>query len=72
MVYSGVMPASRTATQEGTMTLSAITTAPASRPGAVSGYECKCSCGLVMRSSLLTALHIDAAAHVAYHEKRGK
>jgi hypothetical protein len=44
----------------------------ASGAGALSGFECKCSCGMVLRSSLETLLRNDAAEHSAYHTKRGQ
>ena len=53
------------------MTLSQITSVAPSTVGATGGFECKCSCGLVMRSSLLTALQVDVAQHIAYHERKG-
>ena len=43
----------------------------ASGLGAVSGYESRCTCGLVLRSSLLPLLEADRSAHLAWHEKKG-
>jgi hypothetical protein len=42
----------------------------ASGPGALDGFECKCSCGMTLRSSLRTLLEQDATQHVAYHERK--
>lgn len=51
--------------------ISAIVESPASQPGALDGFEARCSCGLVMRSSMRSLLDADVAAHAAYHERRG-
>ena len=45
---------------------------PPSGPGALSGFESRCSCGLVLRSSLLQALRNDLADHARYHERKGR
>jgi hypothetical protein len=50
--------------------LSEIAAVEASRPGALPGFEARCSCGLVLRSSLLTALEADLAAHAAWHARQ--
>ena len=44
----------------------------ASGPGALAGFESRCSCGLVLRSSLLQALRNDVADHVRYHGRKGQ
>lgn len=64
-----------TATLEGmemkSYTVSGIVERKATEAGALDGFECKCSCGLVMRSSLRSLLEQDVAAHAAYHTRRG-
>jgi len=50
--------------------LSQIVAFKATERGALDGFECKCSCGMVLRSSLRTLLISDANAHAAYHEKQ--
>lgn len=60
-----------TTTKERAMSLSQIVSVPASTVGALDGFECKCSCGLVLRSSLRSCIERDAAEHIAYHAKRG-
>lgn len=64
-----------TATLEGiemkSYTVSRIVERKATEAGALDGFECKCSCGLVMRSSLRSLLEQDVAAHAAYHTRRG-
>src|SRR5262245_58759916 len=50
--------------------ISPIVATPASGPGALDGFEARCSCGLVMRSSLRTLLEQDVADHAAYHARR--
>lgn len=44
----------------------------ATQKGALDGFQSTCSCGLVMKSSLLSLLEQDVAAHVAWHQKRGQ
>jgi len=41
-----------------------------SLPGALDGFESTCSCGLVMRSSLLIILEQDRREHGAWHARR--
>ena len=53
-----------------THTTTTIQAVGPSGPGALSGFESRCSCGLVLRSSLLQALRNDVADHVRYHEAR--
>lgn len=50
--------------------LTAIAAVPASGPGALAGFESRCSCGLVIRSSLRTIVEADVREHVAYFAKR--
>lgn len=46
---------------------------PASQPGAVSGHEARCSCGLLMTTSLgLTEIQFEAARHIEWHQKAGR
>jgi hypothetical protein len=52
--------------------LSPIKAVNASGPGALAGFECKCSCGMTLRSSLSTLIAQDAAEHAAYHAKKEK
>jgi hypothetical protein len=59
------------ATKEMEMNLSQIAPVAASSAGSLSGFECKCTCGMVLRSSLRTILEQDAAAHLAYHARKG-
>jgi hypothetical protein len=47
-------------------------TAVAGCNGSVDGFTTTCSCGLVIASSLRTLIAADAAAHLAWHERRGK
>lgn len=42
-----------------------------SGPGALAGFEAKCSCGLVMRCSLEGILFRDIIEHAAWHQRRG-
>jgi hypothetical protein len=48
-----------------------IVAVPASGPGALSGFEARCTCGLVMKSSLRSLIQADTAAHAAYHTRKG-
>jgi hypothetical protein len=69
--YSGVMKI--TPTERNTVSafvLSSAVSVPASGAGALAGFECKCSCGMVLRSSLRTILEADVAAHAAYHTRK--
>lgn len=50
-------------------TPTAIEAVPASGPGALAGFESRCTCGLVMRSSLLTIVTLDVADHLRYWER---
>ena len=43
---------------------------PASGPGALSGFESRCSCGMVLRSSLIQCLRNDIADHVRYFSSK--
>lgn len=52
-------------------TLTPLAPVPASREGALSGYETHCSCGLAIRSSLRTIAEADAVAHLDYHARKG-
>jgi hypothetical protein len=45
---------------------------PPSGPGAISGFESRCDCGLVIRSSLLTIIRADVNEHLAYHYQKSK
>lgn len=45
---------------------------PPSGPGALAGFSTRCSCGLVISSSLATAAAADAVDHVAWHRARGE
>ena len=55
------------------ITVTAPVARPASEKGALDGFESRCECcGLVMRSSLLSLLQSDIAAHIAYHERKAK
>lgn len=51
-------------------TLSPIVAVEASGPGALAGFESRCSCGLVLRSSLRTILEADRREHGAYHARK--
>jgi len=51
---------------------SAIVAVPASQPGALAGYESRCTCGLVIRSSMETIIRQDVWEHAAWHAKRGR
>lgn len=51
-------------------TLSLLVAVPASEAGALDGFECRCTCGLVLRSSLLAGLRADAATHLSWHERQ--
>jgi hypothetical protein len=64
---------SPTTEKEGHMaaSLTPLVSVPASRVGALSGFETRCSCGLVISSSLRTLAEQDAAAHLAYHARKG-
>lgn len=50
-------------------TQSAIVAVLASGPGALSGFESRCTCGLVLRSSLPVAAQNDVHAHAAWHAR---
>lgn len=51
-------------------TVSPIRFEPASGPGALDGYAAQCSCGLEIKSSLLSLAQFDAQAHVEWHLRR--
>jgi hypothetical protein len=51
--------------------LTPLVAVAASRKGALDGFECRCSCGLVISSSLRTIAERDAAEHLRYHERKG-
>lgn len=44
----------------------AIEAVPASGPGALAGFESRCTCGLAIRSSLLTIVQLDVQAHLRF------
>lgn len=50
--------------------LSPICPVEASGPGALAGFESRCTCGLVLRSSLREALRADRVAHAVWHERQ--
>lgn len=58
-------------TEGAKMNLSQIVAVAPSTTGALAGFECRCSCGLVLRSSLRSCIERDAREHVAYHAKKG-
>ena len=43
---------------------------PPSGPGALAGFESRCTCGLVIRSSLRSIAEADVREHVAWHAKK--
>jgi hypothetical protein len=49
--------------------LSPIVARKATERGALDGFQCECSCGLTLRSSLRTILVQDALDHAAYHAR---
>ncbi len=55
-----------------TASLTPITAVAASEKGAVAGFETRCTCGLVIRSSLRTMIEQDAANHLEWHSKRSR
>lgn len=52
--------------------LSPLAPIPASQAGAIAGYESRCTCGIVIRSSLRPLAEADASAHLAWHQKQGR
>lgn len=50
--------------------LSPVSPVEASGPGALAGFESRCSCGLVIRSSLETIAQRDVYEHAAWHAER--
>ena len=40
-------------------------------PGALAGFESRCTCGLVIRSSLLTIAQADVREHVQWAARKG-
>ena len=50
--------------------LSPIVAVGPSGPGALDGFESRCSCGLVIRSSLRTIVEADLREHLAYFAGR--
>lgn len=52
--------------------LTAIQAVEASGPGALAGFESVCSCGLQIRSSLLTIAEADAAEHLRWAARPAK
>ncbi len=38
--------------------------------GSLDGYESTCTCGLVMRSTMLSSVILDRRAHAVYHVGR--
>ena len=57
---------------EMTYLVSEVKPVEASRPGAMAGYEWKCSCGMSGRNSIRSNSEMDAAAHAAYHERKAQ
>jgi hypothetical protein len=55
-----------------TYTISEIQFFDPSEPGALHRYECSCSCGTVLRSSLRSLLLSDINAHIAWHETKAR
>lgn len=51
-------------------TLSPVVTTEAVPGKRLAGFESRCSCGLVLASSLRTALEVDRAQHVAWHARK--
>jgi hypothetical protein len=49
-----------------------ITPKPASEKGAVSGFKVSCSCGLVFSNSIEVNAQMEAAEHLAWHEKQAQ
>lgn len=52
------------------MTCSPIEAIPASAAGALAGFESRCDCGLVIRSSLRSIIEADVREHLAWHAGR--
>jgi hypothetical protein len=52
------------------VSLTPLVAIPASQAGSLSGFETRCSCGLIIRSSLRTLAEQDAAEHLRYHAKK--
>lgn len=55
-----------------THTSTAPTTFSATEAGALNGFQSHCTCGLTMKSSLLSALELDRKQHAAWHAKAAK
>ena len=53
-------------------TQTALVAVPASGPGALSGFQVTCSCGLVIKSSMESSARLDAQDHARWHQKRGR
>jgi len=51
-------------------TISPITAVGPSGPGALAGYEATCSCGLTMKSSMLSSVQLDVQAHIRWHHSQ--
>lgn len=51
-------------------TTTPVAAVAASGPGALPGFESRCSCGLVMRNAFRVNVELDVRQHVAYHEAR--
>ena len=68
-LYMKATPNERSYTMNG-YEVSEIRATEASGPGALDGFEATCSCGLVMSSSLRSALEADVASHSAWHSRR--
>ena len=51
---------------------SPLVAVPASGPGALAGFESRCSCGLVIRSSLESIARQDVWEHARWHARKGK
>jgi hypothetical protein len=54
-----------------TFTQTPIRRVAPSGPGALSGFETACSCGLVIRSSILSMVRADLVGHQSWHLAMG-
>ena len=61
-----------TTTSPTTHTTSPIEAVAASGTGAIAGFESRCTCGLVIRSSMESIIRQDVWEHVEWHRKRGR
>jgi hypothetical protein len=55
-----------------TSTCSSLVAVSASGKGAISGYESRCTCGTVIRSSLFSLAQSEANAHLAWHARKDR